>query len=158
MSKRKAYMIIWGGKEICLGKQRSEVTYWTKGKFIITDPKVQLPHLACSRMSFLVLIHHFQFLSGVQLFPFSLERGSHVIYSGLETNYATEDDLEVLFLCLYLSNLWIPGAPPCLIPGALWAGLPQWLTSWSRARFISYHEISLRAATFQSFPDLFCFA
>lgn len=93
-------MIIWGGKGICLGKQLIE-TKWlieTKGIFIVTDPKVHLPHLVCSRMSFLVLIHHFHFLLYVHLSPFSLERGSHVIYSGLATIYATEDDFEVFIL------------------------------------------------------------
>lgn len=93
-------MIIWGGKGICLGKQLIE-TKWlieTKGIFIVTDPKVHLPHLVCSRMSFLVLIHHFHFLLCVHLCPLSLERGSHVIYSGLATIYATEDDFEVFIL------------------------------------------------------------
>lgn len=149
-------MIIWGGKEICLGKQPSEVTYWTKGKFIVTDPKVQLPHLACSRMSFSGLNPPFPIFILCTTFPlFFRERVScNLFWTG---NKLTVQLRMILKFYSCASTSWIFGFQEHHHVWLLWAGLPQWLTSWSRARFLSYPEISLRAATFQSFPELFCF-
>lgn len=129
----------------------NKVTYWNKGYIYSNWSQSSFTSFSLFKNVFSGLNPPFPFFTLCTSFPFFFrERVScNLFWTGnylcnwgwLWSFYSPASTSQILGLQEH-HHAWL-----------LWAGLPQWLTSWSRARFLSYTENSLRAALFSPFPN-----